>query len=158
MPLINSTAPSRNTILYASWKPIASNNKVRYFEFDAPTKYLAAFGKLGTVLLTMIEDADVTDFDSVFKPTASAVLTENEVSELCSLDSMIGALDGRQQKAYDFQDTVLYFGYADFGVLTSESTWTIKKLDLDTNGNPLAEQWTAVESAVWDDRLTETYL
>lgn len=114
---------------------------------------------MGTVLLTMIdESADVTDFETNFKPSGSSENTENEVHELCSLDSMIGALDGRQQKAYDFSDTVMYFGYADFGVLTTQPLWTIKKIDLDSNGNPQTEQWTAVESATWVSRSSETYI
>ena len=159
MPVVNPSDISTSTIFYSTWKPLASNNRVRYFEFGSPTRYFAAFGKLGVVLLTRVDDSgDVTDFETDIKPGALSTLSETEVIELSSLDATIGKLDGRQQKAYEFATTVIYIGYADFGVSQASTGWTIKKINLDTNGNPQQETWTAVGAGTWTNRTSETYL
>lgn len=158
MPVVNPQSLLERTISYAQWTPSAGNNLVRYFEYSGGGRYLAAFGKLGVVLITDIQEAsDVTDFENNFKDIGEAVTSEPELYELCSLDAMIGNLDGRQQKAFEFSDNFIYIGYADFGVSSSASGWTIKRMILDTNGNPTTEQWTAVNSGSWDTRATETY-
>ena len=158
MPLANPNSLVEQTISYDAWTPSAGNNLVRYFEYPSATKYLAAYGKLGVVLIADIREAtDITDFEANYKPSALSVTTEAELYELCSLDAMIGNLDGRQQKAFEFSSTIIYMGYADFGIAQSNTGWTIKRLNLDTNGNPTNEQWTAVNSGTWDNRTSENY-
>lgn len=65
--------------------------------------------------------------------------------------------DGRLQSAYDFTSSAIYVGSAPLGTLTSAAAWTIKHIGLDTAGNPTTTTWTDIRSAVWDDRLTESY-
>jgi hypothetical protein len=161
MPLVNQSDVSDRTISYATWKIRAEFNRVWYVEIPnstpAPT-YVAAFGKLGLILLTKItESADITDFETIFQPSAGAVTTELELYEVAAADAVIGRLDGRQQKAYDISETTIYIGFAEFGVLQSEAAWTIKRLTLDSSGNPTSEQWTGVEEATWTNRTLETY-
>lgn len=57
---------------------------------------------------------------------------------------------------YDIQDTVAYVGTAQVGSLPNEDVWTITKTVI-VDGNPTEKKTTAVESAVWNDRATETY-
>lgn len=65
--------------------------------------------------------------------------------------------DGRLQNAYDFTPSAIYVGSAPLGALTSAAAWTIKRIELDTAGNPISTTWTAIRSAIWDDHLTESY-
>ena len=65
--------------------------------------------------------------------------------------------DGRLQSAYDFTSSAIYVGSAPLGALTSAAAWTIKRIELDTAGNPTTTMWTDIRSAVWDDHLTESY-
>jgi hypothetical protein len=158
MPLANPASVIRERISYSKWSLLAENNKTRYFE-HASSKYTAAFGKLGVILMVDVDEAsDVTDFETNFKPTGVSAPNEDELFELASRDSKIGQLDGRQQKAYEFGTTIIYIGYAEFGLAQSGSGWTIKKLDLDTSGNPTNEKWTGVEVATWVSRSGETYV
>lgn len=157
MPLANPESVRRERISYSEWSTLAVNNKTRYFEF-ASSKYTAAFGKLGVILMTDVDQsADVIHFEANFKPAAISATNEDEVFELASRDSKIGQLDGRQQKAYEFATNYIYMGYAEFGLAQTGSGWTIKKLDLDTDGNPTTERWTGVEVATWVSRSSETY-
>jgi len=149
-----------NNISYAKWKERAVRNRVWYFEITntSPTSYVAAFGKLGVITTTIItESSDVSDFETTFKPIAFSTVSETELVELSRADAAIGKIDGRQQKAFQFSDNVIYIGYAPIGSLESENVWTIRKMDLDSNGNPITERWTAVGSAVWTNRTSETY-
>ena len=159
MPVINPQDISNSTISYSSWTDFVSNNRVRYFEFPGASQYLASFGKLGVVLIaSVIDSADISDFETNYKPSGVSATSEFEMVELSSLDAAIGKLDGRQQKAYEFGTSVIYTGYADFGVAQSSTGWTIKKLDLDGSGNPISEKWTGVGVAIWNDRTSETYI
>jgi hypothetical protein len=65
--------------------------------------------------------------------------------------------DEREQRAYDFTATAIYVGAAPRGAATSASSWTIKKIGLDTAGNPTYTKWTDYGSVAWDNRTTETY-
>jgi len=65
--------------------------------------------------------------------------------------------DGRLKTLYDFAPLAIYVGSAPLGTLTSAAAWTIKRITLDTGGNPTDTTWTAIRSAVWDDHLTESY-
>ena len=65
--------------------------------------------------------------------------------------------DGRLKSTYDFTPTAIYVGSASLGALTSAAAWTIKRIGLDTAGNPTTTMWTDIRSGVWDDRLTESY-
>lgn len=65
--------------------------------------------------------------------------------------------DERTKRAYDFTTTAIYVGAAPRGTVTSAASWTIKKVALDAGGNPTTTTWTDYGTAVWDDRLTETY-
>ncbi len=159
MPLLNPTDVSNNTISFNAWKNSVSNNRVRYYEYGTPTQYLASFGKLGIVLITkIIDSAEITDFETNYKPTGINADSEFEMVELSSMDATIGQLDGRQQKAYEFGTSTIYIGYAEFGVSQASSGWTIKKIELDGNGNPSSEKWTGVGVGTWNNRASETYL
>jgi hypothetical protein len=155
---INQSDKTIKFITYDVWKVNASNNKIRYVEYTTPSRYVAAFGKLEKVLYTEVNTSgSISDFETNFKPSASFANDEDELTELVDLDSKIGVSDGRQQKAYEFGSTVIYIGYSEFGTTTSGSGWTIKKVTLDALENPILETWTAVESAIWDNRTTEFY-
>lgn len=145
-------------LTYASWKVVANNKKIRYVQSSLPTFYLAGFGQLGKNYLTRItENADIADFEANIKPGAISVSTESDLLELSELDSRIGSTDGRIQRAFEFGTSVIYIGYAEVGLAQSAVGWTIKKLDLDASGNPISEKWTAVGTAIWNNRLSETY-
>jgi len=60
------------------------------------------------------------------------------------------------QQRFDIQSAVMFIGSSALGTASSAAMWTIKKIDLDGNGNPIHARWTDT-TAVWDDRLTENY-
>lgn len=157
MPFFSSDIKYR-TINYDAWRTLAENNKVRYVEYSGSLRYLGAFGKLGKSLFAeIVTSGSISDFETVFKPSGSVAADEDELIELTDLDSKIGTDEGRQQKAYEFGTSVIYIGYSNFGIATSGSGWTIKKVILDGSGNPTTETWTSVEGAIWDNRTTEYY-
>lgn len=148
------------TVTYAKWKPRALKNRVWYYEITntTPTSYIATFGKLGYLMTTILtSNSDVTDFEADIKPTANSAATDVELFELAKADAAIGKLDGRQQKAYEVSASVMYVGYAEVGTALSDTGWTIRKLELDADGNPTSEKWTAVGAATWNNRSSETY-
>ena len=67
------------------------------------------------------------------------------------------------QTQYDLAGTdYLYVGYADplpdgTARTTAEAVWTIRRITL-TAGSPTASQWTAKGQAVWDNRVSESYI
>ncbi len=62
------------------------------------------------------------------------------------------------RKEFDITNSAsFYIGFADVGTPTMSSSWTIKKVDFNASGEPIAESWTAEHSASWDNRLSETY-
>ena len=65
--------------------------------------------------------------------------------------------DGRDQRRYDFTASAIYVGAAPAGAATSAASWTIKKIGLDAGGNPTYTQSTGIQTAVWNNRATETY-
>lgn len=145
-------------LTYSSWKPTAYNKRIRYVETSSPTTYLAGYGQLGNVFISYITDAaDVLDFETIFKTSAISVETESDLNELSNADAQIGKIDGRHKRSFEFSTSVIYIGYADIGVLESAVGWTIRKMILDTNGNPTAETWTAVGTAIWNNRTAEVY-
>lgn len=145
-------------ITYTSWKTIAPNRRIRYYTYTTPASYFVGFGHVGKSYVTYVSDSgDVSDFEANFKPGAMAVLSESEVTELSEFDAVIGTADGRLQRAFEFGTTTIYMGYADIGVAQSATGWTIKKLTLDGSGNPTSEKWTAVGTATWNNRASETY-
>lgn len=68
-----------------------------------------------------------------------------------------GPVDEREQRAYDFTASAIYVGAAPAGAATSQASWTIKKIGLDSGGNPTSTKWTEAYVATWDDRTTEVY-
>lgn len=64
--------------------------------------------------------------------------------------------DGRVQARYDIGTTTIYVGTAALGAAASAASWTIRKITL-SGGNPTQSQWTALRTAVWNNRATETY-
>lgn len=150
---------SSDVISYAEWKSRVGSNRIRHFEFGSPTIYYAAFGRRNLVLRTKIdESSDVTDFETNYKSSSIAAGSESELENLTTEDSLIGSAQGPQQKLYEFNDTIIYVGYSEFGVSSSQDLWTIKRINLDANGNPTLETWTATGTAIWDNRTSETYL
>lgn len=143
---------------YNSWKSLASNKNIRYAEFTNHGIIIAGFGQSGKTFLTRISDSgDKTDFNTVFKSTAIAVNTEADVLELSESDATIGKIDGRHKRAFDFSSSVIYIGYTQIGVPETSAGWTIRKMILDTSGNPTSETWTAVGLAIWNNRTSEIY-
>jgi len=65
--------------------------------------------------------------------------------------------DGRLKTLYDFAPLAIYVGSAPLGTLTSAAAWTIKRITLDTGGNPTDTKWTDIRSAIWDNRVGTTY-
>lgn len=65
--------------------------------------------------------------------------------------------DGRASVLYDFTPSAIYVGTAPLGAATDAAVWTIHKITLDSSGNPASTSWTDVRTAVWDDRVTESY-
>ncbi len=60
-------------------------------------------------------------------------------------------------KRYDLADPdVMYIGEAPYGSQDSQAVWTIRRIML-VAGNPTEEMVTSENSAVWDNRTTETY-
>lgn len=145
-------------LTYSSWKPTAYNKRIRYVETTSPTTYLAGYGQLGNVFISYITSAaDVLDFETIFKTGSTLVETESDLNELSNSDAQIGKIDGRHKRSFEFSTSVIYIGYADIGVLESAAGWTIRKMVLDSNGNPTAETWTAVGTAIWNNRASEVY-
>lgn len=66
-------------------------------------------------------------------------------------------VDEREQRAYDFTASAIYVGTAPLGAVTSQASWTIKKISLDAAGNPTGTKWSDAYAATWDDRTTEVY-
>ncbi len=68
-----------------------------------------------------------------------------------------GLYDGdlRILQRYDIQDDVIYVGRAHTATATSSAAWTIKRTTL-VDGNPTVTQWSSA-TAIWDNRVTETY-
>lgn len=56
---------------------------------------------------------------------------------------------------YDIGDTNIYIGMAVLGTTSSTAAWLIKKIVL-SSGNPVSTQWSN-DSAIWDNRISETY-
>lgn len=73
-----------------------------------------------------------------------------------SLEKLVRS-EGRWKKRFDIEETVIYVGYAPNGTALADIGWTIKRINLDANGNPTSETWTGVGVAAWSDRLTATY-
>lgn len=65
--------------------------------------------------------------------------------------------DKRTVKRFDIGATAIYAGEAASGTATAAAAWTIKKISLDGSGNPTSITMTAIRSAVWDNRTTESY-
>ena len=62
--------------------------------------------------------------------------------------------------AYDSNDRPEYVGEANPGTATSASSWRIKKIAYDTNGNVTSVKWADGNSNfdnVWDNRTSYTY-
>ena len=62
-----------------------------------------------------------------------------------------------QKQLYDIQSTIIYIGTAQQGSDTGDPVWIIKKITLDINGTPISTLFTD-ETAIWDNRASETYL
>lgn len=63
----------------------------------------------------------------------------------------------RNKTLYDIGATEIYIGYASQGIITSQNSWTIKKILLDSmTGNPISTLWSS-SSAIWDNRTSENY-
>lgn len=67
----------------------------------------------------------------------------------------------RQKKRIEFipssaAPTTIYTGYAPNGTADSAASWTIQRI-VFTGTTAIDETWTAVGSAVWANRATETY-
>jgi hypothetical protein len=60
------------------------------------------------------------------------------------------------KKMYDIQNNVIFIGSAPRDTATNTAAWRIKRIDIDVNGNPTQVRWTE-GSAIWDNRLSETY-
>lgn len=158
MPLINNNDVNQNFISYETWKTQAAYNRIWYTLNLVPIEYIAAFGKLGVILITKItEPSDISDFETTFLPTAFSVVDETELKELAQLDAQIGKSEGVQQKLYDISNSVSYVGYAPIGLSQESIGWTIKKTTFDSSGNPISETWTGVGMAKWTNRHFEIY-
>lgn len=60
----------------------------------------------------------------------------------------------QRRSAYDGSNNLIYLGYAEQGVASSEAKWTIYKFTYSSGLETLKQ--TAV-NAVWDDRASLTY-
>lgn len=60
-------------------------------------------------------------------------------------------------KRHDIQEAVIYVGTAPRGTTTASTGWTIKRVQLDGDGDPTSEMWTDEGAAIWDNRSSETY-
>jgi hypothetical protein len=60
------------------------------------------------------------------------------------------------QNRFEFLPTVIYIGVAARGEGAGDAVWTIKKIDLNGDGDPIRVTWTDT-TAVWDNRADETY-
>lgn len=61
---------------------------------------------------------------------------------------------------YDFgtlSTDPIYVGYSVPGTSQASASWTIKRITLDSGGNPQKEEWTVRWTAIWDNRSSETY-
>lgn len=61
------------------------------------------------------------------------------------------------QQRFDIGSSTIFVGEAAKGAAASAAVWTIKKISLDSAGNPTQVQWSADRSAVWNNRTTENY-
>lgn len=100
----------------------------------------------------IIDTADISDFETNIKPTASELFSEEDAMALSTLT------DKFVTKRMDIQTTVIYIGTAQAGTAESAIGWTIKRLLLDASGNPTTIDITTKDTAIWDDRATETYI
>lgn len=93
------------------------------------------------------------------KPVLKVDMATGSISSLATEDTMAKILrsQSRWKKRFDIQSTVSYVGYAPNGTATSSSGWTIKKTTFDLSGNPIEETWTTENTAVWDNRASESY-
>jgi hypothetical protein len=64
--------------------------------------------------------------------------------------------DKRVQKAFDIQAAIIYVGVSPLATSLAGTGWTIQKITL-VAGNPTASNWTAVGTAIWNNRAAETY-
>ncbi len=64
------------------------------------------------------------------------------------------------QNAFDIQPTVIYVGISGIGVSTSEASWKIKKVILDSSGNPTSTKFAGDGgfSQIWNNRTSLTYI
>lgn len=115
--------------------------------------YVAGTGTKDFVYVSKILDsADVTDFISSFVPGGTQVELEDDV--IASPTLQVNNTISR----FDLGGTsFIYTGSAQVGTLDSEAGWTIKRFELDTDGNVIDKKITQQNAAIWDDRVTETY-
>lgn len=67
-----------------------------------------------------------------------------------------GAGGGVSKSLYDIGNTEIYIGTAAQGTASSAAAWLIKKVTLDLSGNPVSSLYSS-DTAIWDNRLTESY-
>jgi hypothetical protein len=59
------------------------------------------------------------------------------------------------QQRYDMGTGTIYIGYADRGIASSSPVWTIKRIYMNSSGDPFIAQWATTSS--WDSRVGLTY-
>lgn len=93
---------------------------------------------------------------SVYRLQVDAKLTDGYAA-LGTLTNPIVSQSSLIQKKvlYDIGDPIIYIGTALMGTAPTSASWLIKKITL-SGGNPVSTQWSTT-SAIWDNRLLETY-
>jgi hypothetical protein len=137
-------------ISYSIFVSAASVLPVFYVE-KTNGSYFACCGNNAAVYSCNITLAgDITAFETNIKPNATSVVTEEDAMASASLSELFIT------ERFDIQDTVIYVGSAAAGTADNAIGWTIKKTAI-SGGAPLSTMVTIKDSAIWDDRATETY-
>jgi len=93
---------------------------------------------------------------SVYRLQVDAKLTDGYAALGTSINPIVTQSSVIQKKIlYDIGDTIIYIGTANMGTSPSSSAWLIKKITL-LEGNPVSILWSST-SAIWQNRITETY-
>lgn len=141
-------------VSYAVFKDAANIATVYYHVNPKDDGYVLGTGNDKIVYSTKIKEAaDIADFALTLEPSAILVGIEEDV-----LASPTIAQTGILQFEYDLTGaSFLYIGKAKPGVLPSVAGWTIQRFAIDSDGNVLDKKRTFQDTAIWDNRVIETY-
>lgn len=138
-----------------SYNPVfkkAADLSIIYYNLINNDGYFAVCALNDYLYISIIASpADITDFSTNYLEFATVVQTKDDAKAYAIINESFS------QKKFDIQSSAIYIGKAEANTLTSEAKWTIQKITLDVDGNPIAKNTTKQYLAIWDDRETEQY-